>query len=67
MEKQWIKVYAATDPYQTELVRHVLIENKIEAVSIDKKGYPYDIGEVEIYVQKTDFDQALEIIKQNEF
>jgi hypothetical protein len=47
-------------------VRQVLIEHQIEAIAINKQGFPYNIGEVEIYVHSADFDEAIEIIIRNE-
>jgi hypothetical protein len=67
MQKDWIKVYRSTDFYKSELLRQALIENQIEAVLVNKQGYPYNIGEVEVYVHNLNFDKAMEIINKDEF
>jgi hypothetical protein len=67
MQKDWFKVYSSSDFYKSELLRQALIENQIEAVLVNKQGYPYNIGEVELYVHSQDMDKAVEIIKRDEF
>ena len=66
MEENWIKVYNSADFFRAEMVRQVLIDQEIEAVLLDKQGFPYKIGVVEIYIHKQDFDRAIEIIIKNE-
>jgi hypothetical protein len=66
MNDSWIKVYTSTDFFKSELVRQFLVDNEIEAVILDKKGYPYNIGPVEVYVQPEVSDRALELITQND-
>ena len=67
MQKDWIKVYRSTDLYRSELLRQALIENQIEAVLVNKQGYPYNIGEVEVYVHTLNLQKAMEIINKDEF
>ena len=66
MEAGWIKIYTSADFFKSELVRQVLIDHEIEAILINKQGFPYRIGEVEIYIHKDSFQKALEIIMENE-
>ncbi|WP_207536339.1 putative signal transducing protein [Desertivirga arenae] len=66
MRNDWIKIYTSNDFYKSELVRQILVEHEIEAVLLDKQGFPYKIGEVEIYVHPNNFQEALEIIIKNE-
>ncbi|MGB4398216.1 MAG: DUF2007 domain-containing protein [Daejeonella sp.] len=66
MEAGWIKIYTAADFFKSELVRQVLIDNEIEAIIMNKQGFPYRIGEVEVYIHENNFQKALEIIIQNE-
>lgn len=66
MTEGWVKVYTAADFFKSEMVRQVLIDNEIDAVLLDKKGYPYMIGEVEIYIHEDNFHKALSIINTNE-
>ena len=67
MQKDWVKVYSSSDFYKSEMLRQALIGHQIEAVLVNKQGYPYNIGEVEIYVHNVDFNRAIEIIIRDEF
>lgn len=67
MEKDWSKIYHSTDFFKTEIVRQVLLDNGVEAVLIDKRGYPYNIiGQVEVFVHQDNFSQATELILAND-
>jgi len=66
MEAGWVKIYTSADFFKSELVRQVLIDHEIEAIIINKQGFPYRIGEVEVYIHEVDFQKALEIIVKNE-
>jgi hypothetical protein len=35
-------------------------------VLMDKQGFPYRLGEVEVYIHHQDFDRAIEIIIKNQ-
>ncbi len=66
MESNWVKIYTSQNFHKSELVRQVMAEHEIEAVLMDKQGFPYRIGEVEIYIHQKHFNQAIEIIIKNE-
>lgn len=66
MEAGWVKIYTSADFFKSELVRQVLIDHEIEAIIINKQGFPYRIGEIEVYIPEDDFQKALEIIVKNE-
>lgn len=66
MQQGWIKIYTSHDFYKSELVKQVLIDHEIDAVIMNKQGFPYQIGEVEVYINDTHFQQAIEIIIKNE-
>lgn len=66
MEAGWIKIYTSADFFKSELVRQVLIDHEMEAIIINKQGFPYQIGEVEVYIHEDNFQKALEIIIENE-
>ncbi|MFA6944882.1 MAG: DUF2007 domain-containing protein [Pedobacter sp.] len=66
METGWVKIYTSADFFKSELVRQVLIDHEIEAILINKQGFPYRIGEAEVYIHKDNFQKALEIITENE-
>ena len=66
MEQNWIKIYTSHDFFKSEIVRQILIDNEIEAVIIDKQGFPYQFGEVEVYIHQDNFQQAIELIVKQE-
>ncbi|HEY0669187.1 MAG TPA: hypothetical protein VGD22_13465 [Sphingobacteriaceae bacterium] len=66
MKQDWIKIYTSNDFYKSELVKQALIDNEIDAVIMNKQGFPYQIGEVEVYINGLHFQQAIEIIIKNE-
>ncbi len=66
MNEDWNKVYTSTDFFKSELVRQHLIENGIEAVILNKQGYPYQIGYVEVYVKPDQFQQAMDLIAESD-
>ncbi|MDP3467118.1 MAG: DUF2007 domain-containing protein [Daejeonella sp.] len=66
MEAGWVKIYTSADFFKSELVRQVLIDQEMEAIIINKQGFPYRIGEVEVYIHEDDFQKAIEIIVKNE-
>lgn len=66
MEADWIKIYTSSDFFKSELVRQVLIDHEIETIILNKQGFPYRIGEVELYIHQNNFQKALEIIIENE-
>ena len=64
--KDWVKIYTSNDFFKSELVRQVLVDHEIEAILLNKQGYPYNIGEVEVHIHQSEFQKALEIIISNE-
>jgi hypothetical protein len=66
MEAGWIKIYTSADFFKSELVRQVLVDNEIESILLNKQGFPYRLGEVEVYIHEENFQKALEIIIKNE-
>lgn len=65
MDDSWVKVYTSSDFFKSEMVRQFLIENDIEAVILNKQGYPYNIGEIEVYVQPAIAPKAKELITES--
>jgi uncharacterized protein (DUF1919 family) len=66
MEAGWVKIYTSADFFKSEIVKQVLIDHEIETIIINKQGFPYRIGEVEVYIHEDDFQKALEIIVKND-
>lgn len=66
MEAGWVKVYTSTDFFKSELVKQVLIDHEIDAILINKQGFPYHIGEAEVYIHESNAQKAMGIIAENE-
>jgi len=66
MEQGWVKIYTSSDFFKSELVRQVLTDHELSPIIMDKQGFPYRIGEVEVYIHADNFNQAIEIIVKNE-
>lgn len=66
MTKGWVRIYRSSDFFKSEIVRQVLIDHEIEAVLLDKQGFPYKFGDVEVYIHEVNFQKAIEIIISNE-
>ncbi|WP_276364374.1 DUF2007 domain-containing protein [Daejeonella sp. H1SJ63] len=66
MEAGWVKIFSSADFFKSELVRQVLIDHEIEAILINKQGFPYRIGEAEVYIHQENSEKAMRIITENE-
>jgi hypothetical protein len=66
MEPGWIKIYTSPDFFKSEMVRQALTDHEIEAIILNRQGFPYNIGEVEVYIHERNFQKAVEVIIQNE-
>ena len=66
MTNDWLKAFVSSDALRCELVKQVLIDNEIDAVILNKQGYPYNFGEVEVLVHPDNFSAAQEIILKAE-
>lgn len=65
MNEDWVKVFTSSDTFKSEMVKQFLVESGVEAVILDKQGYPYIIGETEVYVSPTVAQQAIDLISQS--
>lgn len=64
MEKDFIKVFTTSDPYEADIAHDILDENDIRCVVLDQHDSMFpSVGEIEIYVHETDEATALEILK----
>lgn len=66
MEEGWIKIYSSADFFKSELVKQVLIDHDIESILINKQGFPYQIGEAEVYIHEKNSQEARKIITGND-
>jgi hypothetical protein len=66
MDNSWVKIYTSNQFIKSEIVRQVLVDHEMNAVLMNKQDTAYKFGEVEVYIHQDNFDQALEIIIQND-
>jgi hypothetical protein len=66
VSENWVKVYTTSDAFAAEVLKQGLTESGIPAVTINKQLSAYNIGEINVLVNKVDFDKAIEYIVENE-
>jgi len=65
MEENWKSVYSADELYKVELVKGTLDQVKIESIIMNKKGSELLVGEIDLFVDEKDVDEALKIIQEH--
>lgn len=66
MEENLIEVFAADKQYKVNLIKELLEENKIECFILNQKGSALLLGNIQIYVDKKDEENARDLIKGHE-
>jgi len=67
MEKNWVRIFASSNFYQSEMVKQVLTEQNIETVLLNKQDSSHRaFGDIEVYVHQNDFSNAIEVIILNQ-
>ena len=67
MEKNWINIYSSTDPVEAEILRHVLFENNIHAVNINKQDSSYLMfGTIDLYIKSYNQEKASQVIEKHQ-
>ena len=67
MEKNWVKIFASTNFYQSEMVKQALAGRDIETVLINKQDSSHrTFGEIEVYVHQNNFSDAIEVLILNQ-
>ena len=67
MEKNWVKIFTSANFYQAEIVKQVLTEHDIDTVMLNKQDSAHrTFGNIEIYIHKDNFSQAIEIMILNQ-
>ena len=65
MEKDWKQVFLSGELYRAEIAKELLENNGINAVILNQKDSSYtSFGNVEVYVNSTDEEKAIEILKE---
>ena len=63
MQNSWVKVYTTPVWYKAELIKHLLEEEQMEVIKLNKRDSSYlNFGEIELYVPNADFNMAIEVI-----
>ena len=67
MEKNWINIYSSTDPVEVEILKHVLLENNIHSVNINRKDSSYLMfGTIDLYIKSDNQKKALQLIEKHQ-
>ncbi|MGY3054465.1 hypothetical protein ACVWYG_002672 [Pedobacter sp. UYEF25] len=66
MEENWVKIYTTRDTFTAEVIKQGLNEDGIPAVTVNKQFSAYNLGEIEVFVSKENFDSAIEYLVKNE-
>jgi hypothetical protein len=67
MEKNWVKIFTSSNFYQSEIVKQVLTGHHIDAVLLNRQASSHQaFGDIEVYIHKEDFSQAIEIMILNQ-
>ncbi|GAA3971301.1 DUF2007 domain-containing protein [Mucilaginibacter dorajii] len=67
MEKNWVKIFASSNFYQSEIVKQVLTGHHIDTVLLNKQDSSHKaFGDIEVYIHQEDFSKAIEIMILNQ-
>jgi len=66
VNENWVKVYTTANAFAAEVLKQGLTEAGIPAVIINKQLAAYNFGEINVLVNKIDFNKAIEYIIKNE-
>ncbi len=65
MEKDWVKIYTTHQVYQAEILKKVLADNDIGAITINKRDSSYrTFGDIEVYVRIENVLKAKKLAKE---
>lgn len=67
MADDWTFVYSTTILHQAELLKHMLADNNITAIIMNKQDSAYSFGDIELYVKPSDVVKAKHLISKSEF
>jgi len=67
MEKNWVKIFTSSDYYRSEMIKQALAGHQIDSVLLNKQASSHRaFGDIEVYVQQSDFSNAIEVIILNQ-
>ena len=65
MDENWVLLKTTTDDFTAEVIKGMLEENQIETVVMNKRDSEFLMGDVELYVQNTDFEKANQLLAEH--
>jgi len=63
MEKEWVKIFEASEELQVELARQLLERIEIDSVIFNKQDRVYKFGGIELYVHRDNAIHAKQALK----
>ena len=65
MEKNWINIFSSANPIEVEIVKQMLDENNITAVTLNKQDSSYNLfGTIDLYAKEENKSIALQLINK---
>lgn len=62
MEKDWVMVFSTVQMYEIAIIKHMLQDNDIMFIDINKQDAAYRFGEIELFVKQKDVIMAKRLI-----
>jgi hypothetical protein len=64
MKENWINIFTSSNPIKVEIVKQMLNENNIIAVTLNKQDSSYNLfGSIDLYIKEKNRTTALDLIK----
>lgn len=62
----WVNIYSSNQDYHIQIARHILSDNGIESLVMNKRDYNYLLGDIELMVRRKDAVKAKYVLKSIE-
>jgi len=67
MEENWNNIYSSTNLVEAEILKHVLLENNIDVVDINRQDSSYLMfGTIDLYIKNNNQKKALQLIEKHQ-
>lgn len=63
MDENWQEVYSTSQPWQAEMAKQILEDNGVAAIVVNRKDSSYLFGEVAVYAERKNAEQAKQLLK----
>ena len=65
MKENWINIFSSVNPIEVEILKQMLNENNIIAVTLNKQDSSYNLfGSIDLYVKEKNQTIALQLINE---